>query len=219
MQSLQKYFTDPLERRRLIMAVFGVLICAVGVALCRMAGFGVDSFQSFCSGVYNVSPLDEGTTYVIINVVLLVFALVTDRHYIGLGTLINLFLFGYVVDFSQQLMISLFGMPALAGRIVYLALGFFVCCAACSIYITADLGVSTYDAISLYLARVTPLHYRFIRIITDVICVVIGWLLGSVPGICTILCAALMGPMISWINTWLSQPLLYGKKGKPADRA
>ena len=209
---LKKYLTEPTERRRLIMAVFGVLVCAVGVALCRMAGFGVDSFQSFCSGVYNVSPLGEGTTYVLINAVLLVFALVTDRHYIGLGTLINLFLFGYVVDFSQQLLIAVFGMPGLAGRVVYLALGFFVCCAACSVYITADLGVSTYDAISLYLARVTPLSYRVIRIITDVICVVVGWVLGSVPGLCTILCACLMGPMIAWINGWFSEPLLRGQR-------
>ena len=212
MQKLTAYFRPGIARRRLIMAVVGVLVCAFGVALCRMAGFGVDSFQSFCTGVYNVSPIDEGTTYVIINVVLLIFALVTDRHYIGLGTLINLFLFGYVVDGSQQLLILLFGMPGLAGRIAYLAVGFFVICAACSVYITADLGVSTYDAISLYLARVTPLHYRVIRIITDVICVAVGWALGSVPGVCTIMCACLMGPMISWINGWLSEPMLHGRR-------
>lgn len=215
MDQLSSYFVKGQNRRRLLMAIFGVLTCAVGVAMCRMAGFGVDAFQSFCSGVYNVSPLDEGTTYVLINAALLIFALVTDRHYIGLGTLINLFLLGYVIDFSQRAMLMCFGEPSLAGRIVYLLGGFFVCSAACSVYITADLGVSTYDAISLYLARVTPIHFRILRIITDVICVLIGWVLGSVPGICTILCASLMGPTIAWINKWLSEPLRYGKSCKP----
>lgn len=217
MDALKKYWTPGIDRRRAIMTIVGVLVCGFGVGLCRMARFGVDSFQSLCSGIYNVtSPMPQGVVYIIINAVLLVFSLVKDRHYIGLGTLINLFLLGYVVDGSEQLLLHVFGEPTLLGQIAFLAAGFIVICFSCSVYITADLGVSTYDAISLYIAAHGPLHYRWVRIITDVICVAVGWALGSVPGVCTLMCAFLLGPMIAWINPWFSERLLYGKAGKPA---
>lgn len=213
---LKPYLVPGLQRRRALMATFGVLICGFGVALCRMAAFGVDSFQSLCSGLYNVVPLPQGTTYILINALLLLVDLVLDRHYIGLGTLINLFLLGYVVDYSELFLRAIFGTPTLVGQIAFLIAGFAVICVSCSVYITADLGVSTYDAISLYIARETPIPFRIIRIITDVICVAIGWILGSVPGVCTILCAFCMGPMISMLNRTVSEPMLYGKNGKPA---
>ena len=213
---LKAYFLPGLQRRRMLMAVLGVLVCGVGVACCRVAGFGVDSFQSLCSGLYNVIPLPQGTVYILINAVLLAVDLLLDRHYIGLGTLINLFLLGYVIDGSEVLLRAVFGTPTLAGQIAFLAVGFLVCCASCSVYITADLGVSTYDAISLYVARETPIPYRVIRIITDVICVAVGWLLGSVPGVCTLLCAFCMGPMISLLNRVISEPMLYGRGGRGA---
>lgn len=216
MKALTKFLVPGLDRRRAWMTIIGVLVCGFGVALCRMARFGVDSFQSFCSGVYLVTPdIPQGTMYILINGLLLLFSLVFDRHYIGLGTLINLFLLGYVVDGSEQLLLMLFGEPTFIGQLVYLILGLAVISVSCSLYITADLGVSTYDAIALYIAAHGKLHYRWVRIITDVLCVAIGWMLGSVPGVCTILCASLLGPAIAWLNPRFSQPLLYGKSTIP----
>lgn len=211
-QGLKTFFLPGQQRRRMLMAVFGVLICGFGVALCRMAGFGVDAFQSLCSGLYLVIPLPQGTIYVLINVALLIVDLFLDRHYLGLGTLINLFLLGYVVDGSEVLLRSIFGSPNLAGQIIFLLAGFLVCCISCSVYMTANLGVSTYDVIALFVARETPIPFRVIRIITDVICVAVGWVLGSVPGICTLLCAFCMGPMISFFNRVISEPMLRGAK-------
>ncbi len=207
-RELGAYFCPGVKRRRLIMALLGVLVCAFGVSLCRMADFGVDPFQTLCSGLYCVIPLPEGLTYIGINALLLLAVLLLDRHYIGLGTLLNLFLFGYVVDFCQRGLTAAFGQPDMLGRVVYMVLGIGVICVSCALYITADLGVSTYDAISLHLADRKLGPYRLLRIGTDLVCVVTGFLLGATVGVCTLITAFLLGPAIAFFRERCFEPLL-----------
>ena len=86
------------------MSILGVMAGAVSVAIFKMAAFGVDPFQSFMSGISRLIPISFGTLYVIVNAVLLLFSLISDRHYIGIATFINLFLLGYVTEYSYKLL-------------------------------------------------------------------------------------------------------------------
>ena len=92
--SARAFFRPGEQRRRLMMAVLGVVICAASVALFKQAAFGTDPFQSMCNGLNRVIPISFGTLYVLINAVLLVAVLVFDRHYLGVATLINLLAHG-----------------------------------------------------------------------------------------------------------------------------
>lgn len=56
----------------------------------EIAALGVDPFQSLMSGLNQLIPISFGTLYVIINVILLSFNLLTDRKNIGIA----LFLLG-----------------------------------------------------------------------------------------------------------------------------
>ena len=89
-------------KKRILMSLFGVLTGAVSVAVFKIAAFGVDPFQTFMAGLDALVPIQFGTLYMIANAILFVFALVFDRHYIGIATFINLFLLGYVVEFSYD---------------------------------------------------------------------------------------------------------------------
>lgn len=209
---LKPYFKPGLERRRALMTIFGVTTGGLSVGFFKQSAFGVDPFQCLCAGLDNVIPIDFGTLYVIINAVLLLAVFLMDRHYIGLGTFINLFLLGYVVDFSDHMIYTLVGEPGMALRVIYLIIGLVVMCLASALYFTADMGVSTYDAIALYLASKKIAPFRFIRIATDLCCVGIGFAFGYVPGVGTILSAFCMGPLISWFNVKVAQPMLHGKK-------
>ena len=211
---LLPYLRPGMQRRRALMTVFGVTTGGLSVGLFKMSAFGVDPFQCLCAGLDLRIPIDFGTLYVIINAVLLLLVLVLDRHYISLGTFINLFLLGYVVEFSHNTLQSFFPDPTLGLRIAFLAVGIVVLCLASSLYFTADLGVSTYDAIALYLAAKKVAPFRLIRIATDLCCVGVGYLLGCVPGAGTLLSAFCMGPLIAWFNEKVARPLLY--KGQQA---
>lgn len=83
-----------MKTRRIAMSLFGVIICAISVGIFKIAALGVDPFQSLMSGLDKLIPIQFGTLYVIVNLVLLLFALIADRHYIGIATFINLFLLG-----------------------------------------------------------------------------------------------------------------------------
>lgn len=209
-----------MKSRRIFMSVIGVFIGAVSVGFFKLAAFGVDPFQSFMSGINQAIPINFGTLYVIVNAVLLLFALIFDRHYIGIATFINLFLLGYVVQFSYDTLLMIFPDASMVIRIFSFIFGFVALCFGCSVYITADLGVSTYDAIALIMANKWKIgKFKYIRITTDVVCVVLGvllFLLGGgnismIPtfvGIGTILTAFFMGPLIDFFNRNISTPFL-----------
>ena len=70
--------------KRILMSLFGVIICAISVGIFKIAALGVDPFQSFLAGLAALGPLKFGTLYVIANAVLFIFMLIFDRHYIGI---------------------------------------------------------------------------------------------------------------------------------------
>lgn len=206
------------------MSVIGVLAGGVSVGFFKLAAFGVDPFQSFMSGLDQLVPLQFGILYVIVNAVLLIFSLIADRHYIGIATFINLFLLGFVVDGSYALLKFLLPNPALWIRILAMIFAIVVICIGSAFYITADLGVSTYDAIALIITGTWKKgQFKFVRIITDLVCILIGiglFLLGGgeLKGILafvsvgTIVTAFFMGPLIEFFNKTLARPFLEGKK-------
>lgn len=209
-----------MRNMRILMSVIGVIISAISVGAFKFASFGVDPFQSFMSGVDSLVPIDFGTLYAIVNALLLIFALVFDRHYIGIATFINLFLLGYVVEFSQNLLVNAFPNPTMIIRTLFFALGFIFLCLGSSLYMSADLGVSTYDVIALVCTNKWKLgKFKCMRICTDTICIVLGIgmflfsggyakQITTFVGIGTILTAFFMGPVIDLFNRTISIPML-----------
>ena len=195
--------------RRLFMCLFGVITCGMSVALFKQSAFGTDPFQCFCGGMDIVIPISFGTLYMLINIALLVVVFFMNKRYIGIATFLNLFLVGYLVDFTESLLVRVCENPSLAVRIAYLAVGLVIMCFSSALYFTADLGVSTYDAIALRLSEKKPQAFRYIRIACDLACVGAGYLLGCVPGVGTILTAFCMGPLIAFFRVRFAEPFLH----------
>ena len=206
--------------RRIVMSALGVVICGVSVGMFKHAALGVDPFQALMSGLDAVIPIRFGTLYVLVNLLLLLFALVFDRHKIGLATLINLFLLGYIAEFSQHCAAALLPDPSLPVRFVLLGAAIVIMCLASAFYFTADLGVSTYDALSLIGSeRQKKLPFFACRVISDLVCVGLGVLLCRLAGftlagiarevgIGTVVTAFFMGPLIEFFNRTVARPFL-----------
>ena len=210
-----------MKTRRIVMSALGVVICGISVGMFKHASLGVDPFQSLMSGLDAVIPIRFGTLYVIVNLLLLTFALVFDRRKIGLATLINLFLLGYIAEFSQGICRSLLPDLGIVGRFVLLLTAIVIMCLASAFYFTADLGVSTYDAVSLiWSEKQKRIPFQYCRIICDLVCVCLGAVLcwiGDVNvfgevNIGTIITAFFMGPLIALFNRKVAEPFLYGLK-------
>lgn len=209
--SAKEYFSPGEKRRRLLMTFVGIVVCAISGGIMKRAGFGGDPFQMLTNGLDNVLPLDFGTIHLIMSVIMLSVIFRLDRHFIGVATVFNLFLTGYIVDFTYRGLGILFPDPAMPLRIAMLVIGLVMMCFSASLYFIADLGVSTYDFVALYISKIQKkVPFRFVRISTDAICVTAGFLMGSVPGVGTLITACFMGPLISFFDEKVSKPLRYG---------
>ena len=209
-----------MKTRRIFMSLAGVLICAVSVGVFKIAALGVDPFQSLMSGLDNWIPIPFGTLYVLVNLALLVFSLIADRRNIGIATFINLFLLGYITQFSYALFQRWLPDPSLLVRGLCLIVGIVVICFGSSLYMTANLGVSTYDAVAIVLSGKWKLgQFQYVRICCDLVCVILGvgifllsgGALAKVPtiaGVGTVITAFFMGPLIQFFNTHVAKPML-----------
>ena len=211
--------------RRIFMSLFGVIICAISVGLFKMAALGVDPFQSFMAGLDALIPIQFGTLYTIVNIILLAFSLIFYRKNIGLATFINIFLLGYITQFSYEFFMKTFPEPSMVFRFASLIIAVIVICFGSAFYMTADLGVSTYDAVAITMAEKWKLwKFKYIRICTDLVCVIVGCLIfviaghtiseiPTIAGIGTIITAFFMGPLIEFFNVKVARPVLNrGKK-------
>jgi len=209
-----------MKSRRIFMSLFGVIICAISVGIFKIAALGVDPFQSLMSGLDKLIPISFGTLYVIVNLILLTFSLLVDRHNIGIATFINLFLLGYITEFTYSFLQTVFLEPSMLTRLLCLIVGIVIICFGSAFYMTADLGVSTYDAVAIVLAYKWEIaKFKYCRIATDLVCVIAGtviFLIGggalkevpTIVGIGTIITAFFMGPLIEYFNDKVARPFL-----------
>ena len=207
-------------KKRIGMSLFGVITCAISVGIFKIAALGVDPFQSFMAGFDYLVPIKFGTLYVITNAVMLLFALIFDRHYIGIATFINLFLLGYITQFTYEFLKTVIVEPSIAVRVVCLVIGVVILCFGSAFYMTADLGVSTYDAVALIIVNTWKKgKFQYVRIITDLVCIIIGTALfliaggrllqiPTIVGVGTIITAFFMGPLIEFFNVHITRPFL-----------
>ncbi len=211
-------------KKRLFMTLFGVIICAISVGIFKIAALGVDPFQSFMAGLDAAVPLDFGLLYIIANAVLLLFSLIFDRHFIGIATFINLFLLGYITQFTYDFLQTIFVNPSIVTRIICLVVGVVIICFGSAFYMTADLGVSTYDAVALIISGTWKKgKFQYVRIITDLVCVALGVglfllaggsvsMIPTIAGVGTIITAFFMGPLIEFFNVHVARPILKDKE-------
>ena len=198
--------------KRILMMLIGNVILGMGAGMLRAADFGVDPYQCFVLGIDKALKLGYGTTFVIVNAVFLVLMLILARKMLNVGTLVNMFFLGYIIDFSYSMCMKITFSPSFFVRVVYFIVSILLITFSSAVIYTADMGVSTYDWIALKTAEVQKkVSFKWCRVGTDLICVIIGLIFSIIPGIGTIVTAFLLGPLVSFFRTYCSEPFLYGR--------
>ncbi len=203
---------DKRMRKRVIMALLGVALGGVCVGIFNKALLGADPFTVFVTGIGIVFGKGYGSVYAIVTGVCLLFVFLIDKHYIGIATIFNLFGIGTIAELTMKLLDQFYHGGPIWVRFLMLIFSLILLCFGSSLYFTADLGVSAYDAIALILSKRTPVPFRFCRIGTDLICVIIGFICKATIGIGTVITAFCMGPIIQWFNLNVAIPILEEKK-------
>lgn len=217
--------------KRIIMSIGGILLLAVAVTFFKFAALGVDPFQAFVSGLDQLIPLNFGTVYLLVNVAFFILVIFVERKLIGFVTILNMFLIGYLAQWGVDGLHLLMPEPAMWIRVIFLVFGVLIFAFSLAMCISANLGVSTYDAISLIVVnKWNKGKLSYMRIVIDLASVLLGmgfFFLGGgklkdVPAIInvgTILAVFFTGPLIAFFMAKVTTPILLGKNTEPIQNA
>lgn len=206
---MKKLF-NRISRRRMIGMIFGNILLGIGVSVFKLSGMGNDPFSAMCISVSEQLNLSYSLFLVLLNSLIFIIEILFGRKYIGIGTIVNWFLVGYVAEFFIWLSNTLITPPeAFLARVPIVIAGVILLSLGVSLYQTSDAGIAPFDCVSLILRDKLPIPYFWCRIFCDGLCAVIALLTGGLIGLGTFVCAFGLGPVIHFFNEKLSKKLLY----------
>lgn len=191
------------------MAFIGVVILGFGASILRVARVGLDPFTAANIGIGTSLGLSLGVYQLLFNIFLLILTFIFGKKYIGIGTVINMTLTGFFIDFFTNIWNRFFTMPSsLVIRGIFLIIGVLIFTFGAAFYMAPALGNSPYDAISPMIVDHTKQKYRKVRVIQDVSFAVIAFVFRGPVGIGTFINAFLTGPLITFWDERVCQPIL-----------
>ncbi|WP_303753259.1 YitT family protein [Enterococcus sp. S86.2] len=194
---------------RSLVALIGVAILALGATTLRMGKVGLDPYTSANIALGGKLGLSLGVYQLMVNIIILVLIFIFGKKYIGIGTVINMVLAGFFIDFYTEIFTSL-NLVAhnILMQLLFLVIGILLFSFGASLYMGAELGNAPYDAIAPVIVDKTGAPYRVIRVIQDVAFSVVAFVFGGPIGIGTFISAFLTGPFISFFDQKITHPIV-----------
>ncbi len=193
---------------RACILMLGLIIAHFGVTLFLISNLGADPFNVFVQGIYRTigSKLPEdllsngflthGRTHIAISLLIILILLIVDRSYIKIGTIICMVCGGPIIDFFTKLLSLVLPheIPIL-GRGLMLVFGCIILAYGMTIVIKSDAGTGPNDLVAVVISDKSKLKFGIVRLCVDGVFALIGFLLGGILGIGTLVCIAMVGPI------------------------
>lgn len=191
---------------RAIILFIGLLIAHLGVTLFLLADLGSDPFNVLVQGLFHSLEnltgfpfLTHGRVHIAVCFLIILVLLVVDRTYVKLGTIICMICGGPIIDmYSFILAPILADMSSLVERLLMLVAGCVILAYGMTIVIKSDAGTGPNDLVAVVISDKLHSKFGITRIVVDVCFVAVGYLLGGLVGIGTIICAFCVGPVASY---------------------
>jgi uncharacterized membrane protein YczE len=179
--------------KTLIYLVLGLTLFAIGETLLITANQGVSPWTVLAQGISFQTNLSIGvTTFIVSLIVLILWYPLKQKP--GLGTILNIVLISIIIDLSTPILPY---PKSFLFQIVQSIVAVFVVGLGSGFYLTANLGPGPRDGLMTGLQNITNQPIALIRTILEVSAVCVGFYLGGVVGIGTLLFAFGIGPTVS----------------------
>ena len=176
-----------------MMLIIGLILFGLGEALLIASGAGVSPWTVFAQGFSKVTNLSIGLSTFTISFFVLLFW-VPLRQTPGVGTVLNIIIISLVLDLSAPYL-PVFETSAM--RLAEAALGVIITGFGGGIYLIANLGPGPRDGLMTGLQRQTGHPLATVRSVIEISVVVLGWSLGGVVGLGTLMFAFGIGPCVA----------------------
>jgi uncharacterized membrane protein YczE len=181
-----KYFL-----KRLLKLNLGLFLCAVGIVSTLNAHIGYAPWEVFHVGLTKTIDMSLGTASILTGLVILVVAVFLGEK-VGLGTILNMILIGIFIDVIIYSNIIPVLNHFLLGLLMMIA-GLFIIAIGSYFYIGSGFGAGPRDSLMVALNRKTGLSIGVCRGIIELSAVFVGWRLGGLVGVGTIISAIGIG--------------------------
>jgi uncharacterized membrane protein YczE len=171
--------------------LIGLILSALGIVLTINANIGYAPWEVFHVGLANTIGLSIGVTSIIAGIVIVIIVTVLGEK-LGLGTICSMILTGVFIDIIFYIHI-IPKMDNLMSGIIMLIAGLFIIAMGSYFYIKSAFGVGPRDNLMVVLARRTKLPVGLCRSMIELLVTIIGWFLGGMIGLGTVISAVAIG--------------------------
>lgn len=187
-KKLEKYrITD------LLLVFTGTFISAIGILFFLESGKGIDPLSTFLAGITNFVPLSLGTVIQIFNVSVVVTMFFVQRNLVGIGSLINGAFVGIFVNITGKLVSEV---AVFIPWFVLMCLGPILLGFGTAVYLKGNLGSGALECLMLFISKKSKLSIKLTRSLMDLVFVGLGFAMGAVTGVATVLGIFTVGPVI-----------------------
>lgn len=182
--ALPRFLLD--RGRRILLAVGGLMVIALGAYLQLQADIGLSPWFALNQGLSRTFPISYGNASIAVSFLVLAADLIL-REPIGIGTILDILVIGWGTDFFLSL-----GLVPVQTRLVpqllMLLAGITVCAFGQYLYMRAALSCGPRDALMVALGRrITQVSIGTVNILLSLAVLTAGTLLGSRVGVGTLI--------------------------------
>ncbi len=173
--------------KRILGLLFGLFLYSLGIVLTLKANIGYAPWEVLHVGLSRTTGMSIGVASILVGLLIgLVVWLMKES--LGLGTLLNMILIGIFID----ILILLDFIPKMnqfPQGLLLMVIGLFVISFGSYFYIGSGFGAGPRDSLMVVLTRKTGLPVGVCRGGIELTAVFVGWLLGGMVGIGTVIAA------------------------------
>ena len=171
----------------------GLVLFGLGEALLITSSAGVSPWTVLAQGIAVHTGWSIGFITMIVSFAVLALWIPLKQKP-GMGTILNALIIAFMIDFSLVLLPY---PETLFFQVLQAFIGVLVIGIASGIYLTSNLGAGPRDGLMKGLQAITGFPIAYIRIGIEVTVVAIGWYLGGVVGVGTLMFAFGVGPSVA----------------------
>ncbi len=188
---------------RSVILMVGLVIAHFGVTLFLLSDLGSDPFNVLVQGITRIltgglrlSFLTHGRVHMAICILIMFALLFIDRTYVKIGTILCMFCGGPIIDFFTWILKPVVARSnSLPVRIIMVALGCVILAYGMTMVIKSDAGTGPNDLVAVVISDKLSMKFSVVRLLTDALFTLVGFLMGGVAGAGTLICVALVGPV------------------------
>ena len=181
------------KRITLIYLILGLILFGLGETMLITASVGVSPWTVLAQGISIKTGYSIGLTTFIVSISVLCLWIPLKQKP-GIGTILNTIIISIVLDVSLPYLPT---PESFFLQILQVIIGVLIVGLGSGFYLIANLGPGPRDGLMTGLQKMTNLSIAFIRAIIEISAVIIGWYLGGVIGIGTVVFALGIGPFVS----------------------